>query len=421
MRRIATWRPPLWLVILLMVGTLALGSGVGYVRGAENSTGQCTESTDICRKFSNFWEVWNLAEARFVDPKALKPEDMIDGAINGMLDSLGDQGHTRYLDNKQTQRFREELKGSYEGIGAYIDAQGQIPTIVAPIEGSPAEKAGIRPGDLILRINDKPTEGLTIDEVVSQIKGPKGTQVKLQVRHIGEELPIEITITRASVVVPIVVSRMLPGNIAFVRLTQFAENSDVDLRKTIDAAKQQGARGLILDVRDNPGGIRDQAVSVAGLFVKEGEVVLVEAYRDGSKKEYRSPQKNPYLDMPMVVLVNGGSASSSEIFAGALQDYHRATVIGVPTAGTGTVLSTIGLDDGSSLLLGIAQWQTPKGRYLRREGVSPDMIVSLPPGTRPLTPTSARKLSDAEILKYPDPQVQRALKVLGSSETATAR
>src|SRR3712207_3976397 len=126
MRQLATWRPPLWLVILLMVGTLVLGSGVGYVSGAENNSGQCTESAEVCRKFSNFWDVWNGAEARFVDPEAIKPEEMIDGAINGMLNSLGDQGHTRYLDAKQAQRFREELSGSFEGIGAYIDTQGEL-------------------------------------------------------------------------------------------------------------------------------------------------------------------------------------------------------------------------------------------------------------------------------------------------------
>jgi carboxyl-terminal processing protease len=403
-----------------MVGTLLLGSGVGYVSGAENNSGQCTESAEVCRKFSNFWDVWNVAEARFVDPEAIKPEEMIDGAINGMLNSLGDQGHTRYLDAKQAQRFREELSGSFEGIGAYIDTQGELPTIVAPIEGSPAEKAGIRPGDVIIQINGKPTEGLTIDEVVSQVKGPKGTQVKLLVRHVDEELPVEISITRASITVPIVTWHMLPNDIAFVRLSQFAENADSEVRKAVEAAKAQGARGLIFDVRDNPGGIRDQAVSVSGLFVKPGEVVLIEANRDGSKKEYRNPQKEAFLDLPMVVLSNSGSASSAEIFAGSLQDYRRATVIGVPTAGTGTVLSQVTLDDGSNLLLGTSQWQTPKGSYLRREGVKPDITVGLDITKRPLTPTQARRLSETELLEYPDPQVQRAMAVLGAGPTAAA-
>ena len=257
MRRLATWRPPLWVVAALMALTLALGSGVGYVRGADNNTGTCTESEQVCAKFKDFWEVWNIAEARFVDKKAIQPDAMIAGAINGMLDSLGDQGHTRYLTGDQTQRFQEELSGSFEGIGAYVDTQGGLPIIVAPIEGSPAEKAGIRAGDTILRVGGTSTEGLTLDEVVSRIKGPKGTQVKLQVRHTGEESPVDLTITRAEVTVPIVTWRMLPGQVADIRLSQFAENADTAMRKALDAAKAQGAKALIVDLRDDPGGLLD--------------------------------------------------------------------------------------------------------------------------------------------------------------------
>ncbi len=420
MRRLATWRPPFWLVTVFMALTLALGSGVGYVRGAENSPATCTESQEVCSKFKDFWEVWNIAEARFVDKKAIKPDAMISGAINGMLDSLGDQGHTRYLTADQTQRFHEELTGSFEGIGAFVDTEGGLPIIVAPIEGSPAEKAGILPGDTILRIDGKTTEGLTLDEVVSRIKGKKGTQVKLQVRHTGEESPVELTITRAEVTVPIVTWRMLPGKVADIRLSQFAENADGAMRKALDEAKSQGAKALIVDVRDDPGGLLDQAIKVTSLFVPKGKPVLLEAQRDGSTKTYRSNESKPYLDLPMTVLLNGGTASAAEIFSGALQDYSRATLIGVPTAGTGTVLSTIALDDGSAVLLGTAQWETPKGRYLRREGVTPDVTVGLPAGVRPVTPTSAKQLSDADILNSPDLQLKKALAILGTGKSATA-
>lgn len=421
MRQLRTWRPPWWLVTILMAFTLALGSGVGYVRGAENTSGNCTESPEVCAEFANFWNVWNLAEERFVDEKALKPDEMVNGAINGMLDSLGDQGHTRYLSAEQTERFAESLEGEYEGIGAYVNTEGGFPIIVAPIEGSPAEKAGILPGDTILRIDDQSTEGLAVDEVTSRIKGPQGTQVKLQVLHPGEETPVDLTITRASVTIPTVTWRMLPGNVAHIRLSQFAEDAAKDLRKALDDAKAQGATSLIMDVRDNPGGLRDQAVAVTSLFVPRNEVVLIEAARGGEKKLYRSEERNPYLDLPMVVLINSGSASSSEIFAGALQDHDRATLIGVSTAGTGTVLSSLRLNDGSSLLLGTAQWQTPDGRYLRREGVSPDLTVGLPAGVRPLTPSSSKQLTDEEILRFPDTQVRRALNILGGGQVgATA-
>lgn len=420
MWRVAGWRPPFWLVLLLMACTLALGTGAGYVRGAESETTNCTESVEVCAKFSNFWKVWNLAEARFVEPEEIKPDDMIEGAINGMLDSLGDQGHTRYLTAEQNQRFTEGLDGTYEGIGAYVDGSGQLPVIVAPIEGSPAEAAGVLPGDVVLRIDGQPTEGLSIDEVISLIKGPKGTSVTLQIRHDGEEAPVDITITRAAVTVPAVTWRMLPGNVAHIRLSQFSEDANTELRTALDAARRQGARGLVMDVRDNPGGLRDQATAITSMFVPKGEVVLIEAGRDGAQKLYRSSESNPLLDLPMVVLINNGSASSAEIFAGALQDYKRATIVGVPTAGTGTILTPIALDDGSSVLLGTAQFQTPKGRSLRHDGVTPDITLGLEAGVRPLTPSTAKNLSDAEILRTPDLQLRRALSILGVSSPVSS-
>ena len=420
MRQLATLRPPLWLVILLMVGTLALGSGVGYVRGAEENNGNCTESAEVCEQFADFWEVWNLAEARFVDPEAVVPENMVAGAINGMLDTLGDQGHTRYLTSEQVTRFAEGLQGSFEGIGAYVDMEGTVPVIVSPIEGSPAEAAGIKAGDLILEINGETTEGLLIDEVISRIRGPEGTEVTLTVRHVGEEGTEDLTIKRARVDVPAVTWQMLPGDVAHVRLSQFAQDVDVELRAAITDAQAKGAKGIILDVRSNPGGIRDQAVSVTGMFVPEDSPVLIEVDRDGKEKIYRSEQSDPFTDIPMAVLINGGSASSAEIFAGALQDYDRATIIGVPTAGPGTVLSNIGVNDGSAVLLGTSQWQTPKGRYLRREGVSPDITVALPLDVQPLTPTTEKDLTDEEILNSQDEQVLRALNVLGGASKETA-
>lgn len=418
MHKVMTWRPPLWMVVLIVTVTLAFGSGFGYVRGQEQN-GVCTESQEVCADFSRFWEVWNLAEERFVDPKAVDPDEMIAGAINGMLDSLGDQGHTRYLTAEQVKRFNEGLQGSFEGIGAYVNMEAGMPVIVAPIEGSPAESAGILPGDLILKVDGKATEGMLQDEVISLIRGPKGTEVTLTVQHLGEEATVDITIVRAAVEVPATSFKMLPNNVAHIRLVQFSENAAEDLRGRLREAKAAGARGIILDVRDNPGGIRDQAVEVTSLFVSKGKVVLRESYRDSDEKLYRSEEENPQLDIPMVVLINGGSASSAEIFAGALQDYGRATVIGVPTAGTGTVLSPINLEDGSSLLLGIAQWRTPNGRHLRGEGVSPDINVPLPYGVRPLTPNVSKEMSDAEILQSKDVQLLRALNLLGGVEVSS--
>ncbi len=412
MRKVALWRPPLWLVAGLMIVSLSLGPGWSLVRGAAGD-GACTELAEVCAKFTQFWKVWNLAETRFVDPKAVNPDDMITGAINGMLDSLGDQGHTRYLTAEQVKRFSESLQGSFEGIGAFVNTENGVPIIVAPIEGSPAEAAGVRPGDVIVRVNGNSTEGLVIDEVVALIRGKAGTSVTITVRHVGEEATEEMTITRAAVTVPATAWTMLPGNIALIRLTQFSDNAAEAVQGRLDEAKAAGATAIIFDVRDNPGGLLSQATAVTGLFVKKGEVVLRESVRDGEEKVYRSQTAEPQLDLPMVVLINGGSASSAEIFAGALQDYGRATLIGVPTAGTGTVLSTLELQDKAALLLGTGQWLTPKGRYLRREGVAPDLTVALPAGVRGLTPTAVKQLKPEQLTTTKDSQLLRAMKLLG--------
>jgi carboxyl-terminal processing protease len=392
--------------------TLALGTGAGYVQGAATA-GQCTESEEICAKFSSFWKVWNIAEAEFLDPQAIEPDKMIAGAINGMLDTLNDRGHTRYNTAEEYQEEREEQRGRYEGIGAYINQLGDFPAITAPIEGSPAEKAGVRAGDIILEINGEDTQGMTIDDVVERVRGEPGTDVTLKLRHLDEETPVEVTITRAAINIPAVTWNMLPGNVAHIRLSQFSQNAKSEMQQALEAAKKAGAQKLILDLRNNPGGLLDQAISVSSQFLPEGEVVLRIRDRNGNEDVYKANEPNPELNLPMVVLINGGSASSSEIFAGALQDHGRATIIGTQTIGLGTVLTPIPLDDGSAVYMGTSEWLTPNSRKIRHEGVSPDVTVSLPSGVVPLTPSLERDLSNSEILQTKDRQLQRALGLLG--------
>jgi len=417
MKRVITWRPPLWLVVVLMGATLALGTGAGYVQGAAN-TGTCTESAEICAKFSNFWTVWNIAEERFLDPEAIEPDQMIAGAINGMLDTLNDQGHTRYNTAEQFQREQESQRGNYQGIGAYVNEEGGVPVIVAPIEGSPAEAAGVQAGDVILRIDGESTEGLTIDDVVRRIRGEPGSQVTIEVRHLGEEASVELTITRAAINVPAVTWRMLPGNVAHIRLSQFSEKAKPEMQRALADAKAQGATKLILDLRNNPGGLLEQAIGVTSQFLPEGKTVLRVRDRDGTEEVYNANEANPETELPMVVLINTGSASSSEIFAGALQDHDRATIIGLQTIGLGTVISPVQLDDGSAVYIGIAEWLTPDGRELRHQGVAPDIKVALPNGVRPLTPSTAKDLTEDEILQTEDTQLRRALSVLGINTVA---
>lgn len=419
MKRVVSWRPPLWVVAVLLGVTLALGSGVGYVQGAaQANTGECTESADVCAKFSNFWKVWDIAENQFLDPTAAEPDKMIAGAINGMLDTLNDQGHTRYNTAEEWKAAQEDLQGTFEGIGAYVNQLGDLPVIVAPIEGSPAEAAGVQAGDIILKVDGQSTEGKSIDEIVSIIRGAPGTSVTLQLRHVNEEAPVDITITRAAVRVPAVTWRMLPGKIAHIKLSQFQQNATAEMQKALTAAKEQGAQGIVLDLRNNPGGLLDQAISVTSQFLPEGVPVLRVRDRNGKEDVYKSNESKPETELPMVVLINTGSASSSEIFAGALQDHKRATIIGLQTVGLGTVLTPRQLADGSAVYIGTAEWLTPNGQKIRNEGVKPDIKVALPIGVQALTPTTEKKLSDAEILQTEDTQLKRALSVLGVNVSA---
>ncbi len=417
MNRAMAWRPPLWLVVILMAATLALGTGAGYVQGASQG-GECPKSEEICAEFRIFWQVWDLAESRFLDPEAVDPDRMIAGAINGMLDTLDDQGHTRYNTPEEWARQQESLSGEFEGIGAYVGQEGGMPVIIAPIEGSPAEAAGIQAGDIILRIDGERTEGMTIDEVVSRIRGEPGTQVTLTVQQLNRDGPIDITITRAQVQIPAVTWRMLPGNVAHIRLAQFSEKAKPELQRALREAREQGAQGIIFDLRNNPGGLLEQAIGVASQFLSRDAVVLRVRDRDGNEQLYRANETNPETELPMVVLINSGSASSSEIVSGALKDHNRATIIGVTTAGLGTVLTPFRLDNGGAVYLGTQEWLTPDGNQIRHLGVEPDLQVSLPTDVRPLTPSSMRDMSDDEILESDDTQLLRGLEILGVNTVA---
>lgn len=432
MNNMLKWRPPLWVAAVLMGTMLLVGTGGGFVLGAgsnlvrsmsastaaaSSGTGACTESAEVCEQFDAFWEVWNVAEARFLDPTALDSEEMVTGAINGMLDTLNDRGHTRYDTAEQYAREREQQSGRYQGIGAYINEEGGLPYIVAPIEGSPAEAAGIQAGDTIIAVDGEQTEGMTLEDAVSKVRGEPGTQVTLEIMRRGNEAAQTFTITRAAITVPAVTWRMLPGDVAHVKLSQFSEKADSEMDAALQAAKDAGAQKYVLDLRNNPGGLLDQAVKVTGRFLPRDSVILQIRERDQTIEEaqkLRASVSAPDTTTPMVVLINGGSASSSEIFAGALQDYQRATVIGVETIGLGTVVSPIELDDGSAVFMGTAEWLTPNGRPLRHEGVTPDLPVALEgENVQALTPTTSKNLSDQEILEGTDTQLRKGLEILG--------
>ncbi|MBK9712105.1 MAG: S41 family peptidase [Kouleothrix sp.] len=404
---------PIWLVVPMLALTLAIGLGGGYFGTLWFSApSPCPETPEICGEFENFWKTWDLARDEYVDPAAVVPDKMIDGAIEGMLDALGDNGHTRYLSPEIAKAEREELSGRFEGIGAYIDVRDGQPIIVQPIEGSPAEQAGLRANDQILKIDGAEVRGITVAQLRRMVRGPKDTTVTLTIQHVDEPNPVDVTITRAQISLPSVSWRMLQNKVALIHLNQFAERSSEEIKQALTDARAQGASSIVLDLRNNPGGYVNELVGVASQFLPPETTVLLEQDRAGKQTPYKTTGDGLATDLPLVVLVNNNSASSAEILAGALQDAGRARLIGEPTFGTATVLRTFNLNDGAQVRIGTTQWLTPKGNVVRGKGIEPDELVALAPDVAPLTPAGAALLDPQALLKSDDAQLVRALKVL---------
>lgn len=411
--RIIRMKLPLSVVLPLLCVTLLLGTGGGYA-GALLWFGPtvCTESKTVCQEFQLFWKVWQITSKNFVDPQAIVPEIMVEGSINGMLDSLGDRGHTRFLPAEAARKWDESLSGEFEGIGAYLDMRNGQGYVVAPIDGSPAQRSGLLPGDQIITVNGQSTIGWTIEELVSQIRGPKGSTVTLTIIHLGADESVDVAIQRDKIEVPSVSWQMLPDQIALIRLTTFAQRSSEEMKQALTQARNQGARMLIFDLRNNQGGYVHEAIGIASQFLPEGTTVLIEEDRNGQQVAKKTEAGGIALDLPMVVLINYNTASSSEIVSGALQDAGRAKLVGVRTVGTGTVLTTYRFDSGARLLLGTVQWLTPTGRLIRKQGIEPDVEVVLPIGSRMLSPAELATISATDLQASEDIQLLRAIEIV---------
>jgi carboxyl-terminal processing protease len=356
-------------------------------------------------------EAYQLVEQHYVDKAAVKPQEMAYAAIRAMLDTLGDRSHTQFLTKNEREFQQASLQGHFGGIGAEISTQGDRPVIVAPMDGSPAQRAGIRPGDVIVAVDGEDTAKMPLEQLILKVRGPTGQPVRLSIQHQGEDTPVELTITREQIQLRSVQSRYFEDQgILHLRLSQFASGGANGIRQAVEAARPRGLRGIVMDVRNNPGGLLEQAVEVTSQFLGEGNVLL-EENRDGDRKPFAVKPGGVAPDVPLVVLVNHGSASSAEVFAGALQDYQRAPIVGATTFGTGTVLSSWQLRDGSSLLLGFAYWLTPNGRMIRENGIAPDVPVEMAADVLPLTPDREADLSFDEIAER-DAQLGAALQLL---------
>jgi carboxyl-terminal processing protease len=353
-----------------------------------------TQSTD--ELFTAFWQAWDLVHQQYVD-QPVNDEQLMRGAIQGMLQSLGDQ-HTSYLDPEEYKAANAVLQGEeYEGIGAWVDITGEYLQIISPMPGSPAEKAGLKPGDQIISIDGEDMTGIDGEAVRQKVLGPHGTDVTLTIRREGVEEPIDIVVTRGKIVVPSVDAKMLDNGLAYVRLLTFGEDTVRDLRKALDELMAQNPKGLILDLRNNGGGYLDTAIGVTSQFISDG-VIMYEQYGDGTKDEFKARSGGLATDIPMVVLINEGTASASEIVAGAVQDRGRGELVGMTSFGKGSVQSYSSLvDDQGAVRITIARWLTPSGRTIHQVGLTPDEEV---------------KLTDEDIQQDRDPQLDKAIEIL---------
>jgi carboxyl-terminal processing protease len=344
--------------------------------------------------FVPFWEAWNIVHDQYVD-QPVDDEVMMQGAIRGMMESLGDP-HSSYMDPVQYSDAQAELEG-YSGIGAFVNTEGEYLTIIEPIKGSPAEKAGLQPGDQVLAIDGEDMTGIAPEVARLKVLGEAGTEVVLTIQREGIEEPFDVPITRAEIIIPSVEYEMLENDIAYVKLNSFSDSSVQEMRTALEELMAQNPKGLIFDLRNNSGGYLLTAVDVASEFIEEG-LITYEEFGDGSREEYNANGNGIATDIPMVVLANEWSASASELVAGALQDYGRAPLVGVTTYGKGTVQNWIGLsNEEGAIRVTIARWYTPNGNNVTEVGLTPDEVV---------------EFSEEDMQAGNDPQLDKAIEIL---------
>lgn len=353
--------------------------------------------------FSIFWDAWNLINQKYVDRSKLDFQNMVLGAIEGMVKSLNDP-YTVLLREKESKRLEEDIKGEFFGIGIEIGMRNGDLTIISPIKDTPAEKAGLLAGDKILKIDDKSTVDINLDEAVSLIRGKKGTKVTLTIlrKKGNEEETKEITITRAKIKIPIITWKKIEPNIGYIQLHTFSQNAKIDFDKAIKELRDNNVdlNKLILDLRNNPGGLLDMAVEISSYFLDPGNLVVIEDFGNGEKEELRSKQNGQLKNSTVVILINKGSASASEIVAGALHDNKKIKLIGEKTFGKGSVQQIEKLKyDDTSLKITVAKWLTPNGRSITDEGIEPDIKV---------------ERTEKDIEENKDPQLEKAIEIIKS-------
>jgi len=397
------------IIFILVVGILISGIFTGgFFVGKKSVPEPSPSDTIIINRelgqpesvdFSLFWQVLKKIEQKYVNSKEIDYQEILYGAVSGMAESLDDP-YTVFMEPRKTEEFVESVEtgGSFEGVGMEIAIKGGILTVISPLEGTPAMKAGIKAGDKIIKIDGEISDDLLLEEAVNKIRGEKGTNVVLTVFREKLEKPKDITITRNIIQVPIIKWEMKESNIAYIKIYSFTGNLPKKFKSIISKAMDSGAKKLILDLRNNPGGYLSVAVDVASWFIPKGEVIVIEDHGENQEQEkYRSKGYNLLQELPIVVLVNKGSASASEIVAGALKDIRGVRLIGEQTFGKGSIQSLEAFKNGSSLKITVAKWLTPSGKSISEEGLKADIEV---------------ELTDEDFDANRDPQLNRALEFL---------
>ena len=381
----------LFFLVIIIFG--AFGLGVWFEKGQV--------VCDVCQpeetNFSLFWQTWQVIQNKFVDKDKINTEAMIYGAISGMVGSLGDP-YTVFMEPEDTKRFVEDVKGSFEGVGMEVGIRNNQLTVIAPLEGTPAQKAGLRAGDAIVKVDNEGTADMTVDEAVNRIRGARGTEVVLTIFRKEWEEERDVKVVRGVIEIPSLKWELKDDNIAYLHLYNFTEKAAYDFRKAAIEILESPARKVILDLRNNPGGYLEVAQDIAGWFMEAGDVVAIEDFGEGKEQKLYKAEGNGLLaSYAVVVIINEGSASASEILAGALRDNQSVELIGETSFGKGSVQELEKLKGGSSLKVTIAKWLTPKGELITDKGLEPDVKV---------------EISEEDIAAEKDPQLDKAIEII---------
>ncbi len=353
-------------------------------------------STLLNANFSPFWETIKVIKNKYYGIKDVTDQEILYGAASGAMESLKDP-YSTFFTPKDGQKFSEDLNGNFGGVGMELGVKKNQITVIAPLKGNPAEKIGLKAGDQILKIDDTLTIDMDVDSAVKIIRGEVGTEVRLLIMREGWKEPKEFKITRANIQVPTLDWEMKDGKIAYIQLHNFNANASSLFYNAALSALIQGVNGIVLDLRNDPGGYLDIAINIAGWFVQRGEVIVREDFRSGEQNVMRATGPSALENIPVVVLVNGGSASAAEILAGALQDIRNVKLIGEKTFGKGSVQEIENFSDGSSVKVSVAEWLTPKGRQINKKGIDPDIEVKFP---------------EDGIINKNDPQLDKAIELI---------